>query len=79
MIGFAAQRLMELEVGGQTGRPYWRGESRTPGPAQRLPRPDPGDPCRRGRAAHPKLRNGSYFPAFLEPRRMAEKALTAVV
>ena len=27
----------------------------------------------------PKLRRGSYFPGFLEPRRMAEKALTAVV
>ena len=27
----------------------------------------------------PKLRKGSYFPAFLEPRRLAEKALTAVV
>jgi transposase-like protein len=27
----------------------------------------------------PKLRHGSYFPAFLEPRRMAEKALTAVI
>jgi hypothetical protein len=27
----------------------------------------------------PKLRKGSYFPAFLEPRRMAEKALTAVI
>ena len=27
----------------------------------------------------PKLRRGSYFPAFLEPRRMAEKALTAVI
>jgi putative transposase len=26
----------------------------------------------------PRLRRGSYFPAFLEPRRMAEKALTAV-
>lgn len=26
----------------------------------------------------PKLRKGSYFPGFLEPRRMAEKALTAV-
>jgi len=23
----------------------------------------------------PKLRKGSYFPAFLEPRRMAEKVL----
>jgi putative transposase len=27
----------------------------------------------------PKLRKGSYFPFFLEPRRMAEKALTAVI
>ena len=27
----------------------------------------------------PKLRKGSYFPSFLEPRRLAEKALTAVV
>ena len=26
-----------------------------------------------------KLRKGSYFPGFLEPRRMAEKALTAVI
>jgi hypothetical protein len=25
----------------------------------------------------PRLRRGSYFPGFLEPRRMAEKALTA--
>lgn len=27
----------------------------------------------------PKLRKGSYFTGFLEPRRMAEKALTAVI
>jgi putative transposase len=27
----------------------------------------------------PKLRKGSYFPGFLEPRRMAEKAIAAVV
>jgi putative transposase len=27
----------------------------------------------------PKLRQGSYFPGFLEPRRMSERALTAVV
>ena len=27
----------------------------------------------------PKLRKGSYFPCFLEPRRLAEKALTAVI
>ena len=27
----------------------------------------------------PKLRQGSYFPEFLEPRRTAEKALTTAV
>jgi transposase-like protein len=27
----------------------------------------------------PKLRTGSYFPSFLEPRRRAEKALWAVI
>ena len=29
--------------------------------------------------AIPKLRKGSYFPSFLEPRRTVEKALTAVI
>ena len=27
----------------------------------------------------PELRRGSYFPCFLEPRHMTEKALTAVI
>src|SRR5690606_27420213 len=27
----------------------------------------------------PKLRKGSYFPGFLEPRRASEKALAAVI
>jgi putative transposase len=29
--------------------------------------------------AIPKLRAGSYFPSFLEPRRRSEQALVAVV
>lgn len=29
--------------------------------------------------AIPKLRNGSYFPSFLEPRRLSERALAAVI
>ena len=32
-----------------------------------------------GKLAIPKLRRGSYFPSFLEPRRRAEQALVAVV
>jgi transposase-like protein len=27
----------------------------------------------------PRLRKGSYFPSFLEPLRLAERALTAVI
>ena len=27
----------------------------------------------------PKPRHGSYFPGFLEPRKMVEKALVAVI
>jgi putative transposase len=27
----------------------------------------------------PKLRQGSYFPPFLEPRKVSEKALVAVI
>jgi hypothetical protein len=34
---------------------------------------------RAGELRIPKLRKGSYFPGFLEPRRMAEEALTAVI
>src|SRR5512144_2430098 len=27
----------------------------------------------------PKLRQGTYFPSFLEPRRLSERALTAII
>jgi len=79
MIAFAAERLMELEVG------------RSPAPAMARRAPS-GLVERNGYREHdwetragtvkpriPKLRKGSYFPGFLEPRRMAEKALTAVI
>jgi putative transposase len=79
MIGFTAQRLMELEVETVTGAAHG---SRDP---DRLT-------YRNGYRARqwetragtvdlqiPKIRKGSYFPGFLEPRRMSEKALTAVI
>ncbi len=79
MIGFAAQRLMELETEGLCGA----------GPGERSPQRlnqrngyrDRDWETRAGTVELriPKLRKGSYFPAFLEPRRLAEKALTAVV
>src|SRR6187431_1021226 len=79
MIGFAAQRLMELEVGNLTGAGY--GEKTPERLAQRNGYRDRDWETRAGTVELriPKLRKGSYFPGFLEPRRMAEKALTAVV
>jgi len=79
MIGFAAQRLMELEVEGLTGATY--GEKSSERLAQRNGYRDRTWETRAGTVELriPKLRKGSYFPGFLEPRRMAEKALTAVV
>src|SRR3954470_9057473 len=79
MIGFAAQRLMELEVGGLTGAAY--GEKDVERLAQRNGYRERDWETRAGTVELriPRLRKGSYFPGFLEPRRMAEKALTAVI
>ena len=79
MISFAAGRLMELEVGALTGAGW--GEKRTDRLVQRNGYRDRDWQTRAGTVELriPKLRKGSYFPGFLEPRRMAEKALTAVI
>ncbi|SFP86815.1 Transposase, Mutator family [Mesorhizobium sp. NFR06] len=70
---------MELEVGAATGAGY--GEKSALRTAQRNGYRDRDWETRAGTVELriPKLRKGSYFPSFLEPRRMAEKALTAVI
>ena len=79
MIGFAAERLMAVEVGILTGAGYH--EKSGDRFAQRNGYRDRDWETRAGTVELriPKLRKGSYFPGFLEPRRMAEKALTAVI
>jgi transposase-like protein len=79
LIGYAAQRLMELDVENLTGAAHGARD-----PDRINYRNGYRDRMWETRAGTvdlriPKLRKGSYFPGFLEPRRMAEKALTAVI
>lgn len=79
MVQFMAQRLMEIDVEGRCGAGYdeksaERTNSRN-GFRERTWETRAGSV----ELKIPKLRQGSYFPEFLEPRRTAEKALTAVI
>jgi transposase-like protein len=78
-LGWLARELMEAEVSAQIG-------------AERYERADERATYRNGYRARPwdtrvgtlelaipKLRAGSYFPRWLEPRRRAEQALVAIV
>lgn len=77
MVGFAAHRLMELEAAGLCGAAHGeRGEGRT---NQRNGYRDRVWETRAGTVELRilKLRTGSYFPAFLEPRRTVPARRTA--
>lgn len=79
MLAFAAERMMELEIEAKTGVPVG---TRSPDRLNhRNGYRERAWDTRAGRIelAIPKLRKGSYFPSFLEPRRTAEKALAAVI
>ena len=71
--------LMDAEVSEQIGAErYERSETRE---AQRNGYRDRNWETRLGdvRVRIPKLRQGTYYPSFLEPRRRAERALMAVI
>ena len=78
-IGFAVKQLMEIEVAAIAGAAW--GEKSGLRLVQRNGYRDRDWETRAGTIALriPKLRKGSYFPGFLDPRRAAEKALTAVI
>ena len=79
MLEFIAHRMMEADVEARCGATYGeRGvtrENSRNGYRNRLWETRAGAIDVR----IPKLRKGSYFPPFLEPRRTAEKALAAVI
>jgi putative transposase len=79
LLAYASQRLMAAEVDQLTGAVAGARSSERIN--HRNGYRERGWETRVGRVelAIPKLRKGSYFPAFLEPRRTAEKALTAVI
>lgn len=79
MLAFAAERIMEAEIEARTGAA--KGARSPMREAQRNGYRDRDWDTRAGRISLeiPKLRKGSYFPSFLEPRRTAEKALVAVI
>ena len=79
MIAFITDRMMDLDVESFTGAAH--GEHSPERINQRNGYRQRTWKTRAGtiELAIPKLRKGSYFPAFLEPRRAAEKALTAVI
>ncbi len=78
-VAWVAAELMEAEVAGQVGAEL--GEVSVDRVTQRNGyRPRAWD-TRAGEIELrvPKLRSGSYFPSFLEPRRRCEQAIVAVV
>ncbi len=79
MVQYVAQRLMDMDVEGLCGAGY--GERNPERANSRNGFRDRVWETRTGAVdlRIPKLRQGSYFPGFLEPRRTAEKALAAVI
>jgi len=78
-LQFALQRLMEMDVEALCKAAY--GERSEERANSRNGYRERALETRAGTVGLkiPKLRTGSYFPDFIEPRRTADKALTAVI
>ena len=79
MIEFAANRLMALDVDNICGASHGAREPDRLNQRNGYRQRDWQTRAGTVDLQIPKLRKGSYFPGFLEPRRTAEKALTAVI
>jgi transposase-like protein len=79
MIGLAAQRLMELETETLCGAGHGEHSENRANLRNGYRDRDWHTRAGTGDLRIPKLRRGNYFLGFLEPRRMDEKVLTAVI
>ena len=73
------QMLMEADVEGLIGAGRHERTGERLNYRNGYPRPHAGHPAGSLQLRIPKLRQGSYFPPFLEPRKTSEKALVAVI
>lgn len=77
ILAFAAEPMMEAEVQVLTSAAH--ATCAAAGSAQRLSEARVGDESRPCQSGDPAFAQGILFPSFLELRRTAEKALTAVI
>src|SRR5258708_12869182 len=79
MIGFAAERLMELEVGALTGAGHGEKSASRLGHRNGYRERDWETRAAPWELRIPKLRKGSYFPAFPHPRPLPHKPPTPLI
>jgi len=79
MIAFVASRMMDAEVENLTGAGHGERSADRTNQRNGYRSRDWHTGVGTVPVAIPKLRKGSYFPSFLEPRRAADKALVAVI
>ena len=79
MIAFVASRMMDAEVETFTGAAHGERSDDRSNQRNGYRTRDWHTGVGTVPVAIPKLRKGSYFPSFLEPRRSADKALIAVI